>query len=141
MESGSPQWIKYLNFEYAYWLLSNSLQLDNEPCPDAQVRHVETQVSECGRFPDIPCTNAVIYMFESFPAQVAHPYKSKFCEMGVDPIFADCYDGKMRYNFAHNCGIGLILKPQIKWRHVLPDNDVVEVWILFHSVCGTKHPN
>jgi hypothetical protein len=112
-------------------LLRHISQLLNEPQYSEPLLQLIILTSRSS--PDVPCTNATIYVFESFPSQLGNLYNVKFCEAGVDES-AECFDGKMRYQFEHACGIGRTLHPQVKWRHVSPEEIAEKVW-LPNSIC------
>jgi len=98
------------------------LQIDDKPCPNLQVRLVQTKDSECGRLPEVPCINATHYTFATFPRQSRIKFNVKWCEVENNEA-AKCWDGKMHYTQEHECGFGLTHhkdRVQQMWRHVLP---------------------
>lgn len=118
-------------------------QLNTAPCPDLELRLLETQEGGCGRrVQSRPCKTDTSWTFENWTDHRHRPGSRKFCEERMTGKHT-CDDGRWLLGRDHTCGVG---SGEMRWwrhRFILKQvglNFAVGLWLLINFLNSLTQP-
>lgn len=98
-------------------------QLDNAPCPDLELRYIETQEVGCGHERGRQeCKTETTYAFEPWTDRRYKACDWRFCEERLPGEKHECENGSWMMGRDHSCGIGR--EEYQWWRHRTAEEEI-----------------